>query len=121
VMRASPNSDMAVVWINIWDSQSGTWAKQLINCKFNFGNNVTTVHACNMHPDVPQCQNCWRCAKCNGPHKIINHHEMARCCKANPKANSPRVATALGKPCPHSFKYINCKGSHGTDDRQCSF
>jgi len=31
VIRASRNSDMAVIWIDIWDSQNGTKAKTVIN------------------------------------------------------------------------------------------
>ncbi|KXN81479.1 hypothetical protein AN958_04542 [Leucoagaricus sp. SymC.cos] len=134
-MRASPNSDMVVVWIDIWDSQNSTWAKQLINQKFNFRNDIATIHTCNMHPGVPQCQNCWqwghitnkchsqgwKCAKCNSPHKTINYWEMAGCYKVNPKANPPRVVTVIGEPCPHNFKCVNCKGDHSTDDKQCPF
>ena len=37
VIKASPKSDMAVVWVDIWDSQSGSLAKNIINCCFNIG------------------------------------------------------------------------------------
>ncbi|KXN91185.1 hypothetical protein AN958_02753 [Leucoagaricus sp. SymC.cos] len=60
IMKASAHSDMAVIWFDIWDSQKGTKAKALINKSFNFSNDIATVIACNMHPGVPQCQNCWR-------------------------------------------------------------
>ncbi|KXN81658.1 hypothetical protein AN958_04063 [Leucoagaricus sp. SymC.cos] len=33
VMRATPHSDMAIIWFDIWDSQNGTNAKLLTNCK----------------------------------------------------------------------------------------
>ena len=46
---------------------------------------------------------------------------MAWCCKANPKSNSPREATAVGAPCPHTFKCLNCKGEHSADDTKCPF
>ena len=35
VIKASPKSDMAIVWIDIWDIQSGVNAKMLINRCFN--------------------------------------------------------------------------------------
>ena len=58
VICASKNSDMAVIWINIWDSQNGTKAKTLINRSFNFGRHITTVRGTSMNPGIPQCRNC---------------------------------------------------------------
>ncbi|KXN90290.1 hypothetical protein AN958_04323 [Leucoagaricus sp. SymC.cos] len=60
IMKASVYSDMAVIWFDIWDLQKGTKAKALINKSFNFSNDIATVIACNMHPGIPQCQNCWQ-------------------------------------------------------------
>jgi len=37
VIKASPKSDVAVVWVDIWDSQSGSSAKNIINRCFNIG------------------------------------------------------------------------------------
>ena len=37
VIKASPKLDKAVVWVDIWDSQSGSCAKNIINCRFNVG------------------------------------------------------------------------------------
>ena len=31
IIKASPKSDIAMIWVNIWDSQSGMKAKNLIN------------------------------------------------------------------------------------------
>ena len=31
VIKVSPKSDKAVVWVDIWDSQSGSCAKNIIN------------------------------------------------------------------------------------------
>ena len=87
VCKVSPKSDMAIVWINIWDSQNGLAAKRIINQSFNIGNFVTTIRGANMNPGIPQCKNCWkwghttfacrfqgsRCIKCNGPHKSKHH------------------------------------------------
>jgi len=88
VIKASPKSDMAIIWIDIWDSQNGSKAKTLINYSFNFGRYIATIRGTSMNPRVPQCHNCWKwghatfackahCSKyqkCGGPHKIENHY-----------------------------------------------
>ena len=135
VIKVSPKSDMAIVWINIWDAQSGTKAKGLINRCFNVRSFITTIRGANANPGVPQCKNCWRwrhltfsckiqgskCIKCNGPHKSENHHEFEWCCKANEKSNPPQLETKKGELCPHLFKYLNCWGEHQADSIQCPF
>ena len=94
---------MAIVWIDIWDVQSGQNAKILINRCFNVGNYIATIRGANMNPGVPQCKNCWKwghstfscriqgakCVKCNGPHKSEHHREFSWCCKSNAKINPP--------------------------------
>ena len=59
IIKASPKSNMAVVWVNIWDSQSGSSAKNIINCYFNIGRFIATIHSTNMNPAISQCKNCW--------------------------------------------------------------
>ena len=135
VIKVSPKSDMAIVWIDIWDVQSGLNAKMLINRYFNVGNYIATIRGANMNPGVPQCKNCWKwghatfscriqgakCIKCNGPHKSKYHREFGWCCKTNTKINPPRLETKKGELCPHSFKCSNCKGDHQADSNQCPF
>jgi len=60
VIKASPKSDMAVVWVDIWDSQSSSSAKNIINHHFNIGRFIATIKGTNMNPGVPQCKNCWK-------------------------------------------------------------
>ena len=90
VIKISPKSNMSIVWIDIWDVQSGSNAKMLINQYFNIGKYITTIQGANMNPGVPQCKNCWKWGhatfscriqgskyvKCNGPHKSENHREF---------------------------------------------
>ena len=135
VIKVSPKSDMALVWIDIWDVQSGKNAKMLINRCFNVGNFIATIRGANMNPGVPLCKNCWkwghatmscriqgaRYVKCNGPHKSEHHREFGWCCKANDKTNPPRLETKRGKSCPHTFKCSNCKGDHQADSVHCPF
>ena len=58
VIKASPKSNMVVVWVDIWDSQSSSLAKNIINCRFNIGQFVVTVCGTNMSLGIPQCKNC---------------------------------------------------------------
>ena len=97
VIKASPKSDMVVVWVDIWDSQSSSLAKNIINCHFNIGHFITTIKGTNMNPGVPQCKNCWkwghstlschshisRCTKCYGAHTTEHHREKVWCCMNN--------------------------------------
>ena len=135
VIKVSPKSDMSIVWIDIWDIQSGSNAKMLINRCFNVGRYIVTIRGANMNPGVPQCKNCWKwdhatfsckiqgskCVKCNGPHKSENHCKFRWCCKANDKINPPRLETKKEELCPHSFKCSNCREDHQADSNQCPF
>jgi len=56
VIKVSPKSDMAIVWIDIWDIQSGANAKMLTNRCFNIGNYIATIQGANMNPGVPPMQ-----------------------------------------------------------------
>ena len=90
VIKVSPKLDMAIVWIDIWDAQSGVKAKGLINRCFNVRSFIATIRGTNANPGVPQCKNCWRwghltfsckiqgskCVKCNSSHKSENHCEF---------------------------------------------
>ena len=60
VIKVSLKSDMLIVWIDIWDVQSGSNAKMLINRCFNVGSYITTIWGANMNPGIPQCKNCWK-------------------------------------------------------------
>ena len=60
IIKASPKSDMAIVWIDIWDVQSGRNTKLLINRCFNIGNYIATIRGATMNPGVLQCKNCWK-------------------------------------------------------------
>ena len=43
VIKVSSKSDIAVIWTDIWNTQSSSKAKSLINRYFNIGNLITTV------------------------------------------------------------------------------
>jgi len=43
IIKVSPKLDMAIIWINIWDTQSSSKAKTLINRRFNVRRFITTI------------------------------------------------------------------------------
>ena len=60
IIKVSSKSDIAIVWIDIWDTQNGNNIQKIINRQFNMRNVITTVSGANMNPDVPQCKKCWK-------------------------------------------------------------
>ena len=43
VIKVSPKSDMSIIWIDIWNIQSGSKTKSLINRCFNIGRFIATI------------------------------------------------------------------------------
>ena len=90
IIKASPKSDMAIKWVNIWNSQNSMKTKELINRCFNVSHNIITVRGTNMNLKVSQYKNCWKwdhtiftchshsakCKKCNSFHKLKHHRKM---------------------------------------------
>ena len=58
VIKASPKSDIVVVWIDIWNSQSGSSVKNIINCHFNIRHFIAIIKSTNMNLGILQCKNC---------------------------------------------------------------
>ena len=122
VIKVFLKSNMAIIWIDIWNIQSGSKAKMLINRCFNVGNYITTIWGANINSSIPQCKNCWRwdhstfscwiqetkCIKCNSSHKSKYHWQLTWYCKANKKTNPPQLETEKSEPCFHFFKCSNC-------------
>jgi len=52
IIKVSSKSDMAIIWVDIWDVQSDSKAKELINRYFNIGSYITTVRGANMNLGV---------------------------------------------------------------------
>jgi len=53
IIKFSPKLDMAIIWLDIWDSQNRMNAKRLINCCFNVRKYITVIHEANMNSSVP--------------------------------------------------------------------
>ena len=60
IVKVSSKLDMAIIWIDIWNTQSRSKAKGLINQRFNVGSFITTIYGANINPGVPQCKYCWK-------------------------------------------------------------
>lgn len=52
VIKAFSKSDMAVIWIDIWNAQSGKNTKMLINRYFNIGRHIVTIYSTNINPGI---------------------------------------------------------------------
>ena len=57
VIKASPRSNIAVIWIDVWDIQSRKNSKMLINRCFNIGRHIATIREVNINLDATQCKN----------------------------------------------------------------
>ena len=58
VIKTFPKSNIVMVQIDIWNSQTNTTVKSLISRYFNIGQHITTIRGTNMNLDVSQCKNC---------------------------------------------------------------
>ena len=54
IIKASSKFDMAVIWVNILDSQNGIKAKSPINRCFNIGYHIATILETDLSPGIPQ-------------------------------------------------------------------
>jgi len=55
IIKVFPKSNIAIIWVDIWDIQSSSKAKGLINRCFNIRSYITIIRGANMNPSVPQC------------------------------------------------------------------
>ena len=60
IIKTSSKSDIAIVWIDIWNSQNKSKAKSIINWKFNIRWYITMVYGININFRVLQYKNCWK-------------------------------------------------------------
>ena len=60
VIKVLLKLDIAIIWLDIWDMQSGSKAKGLINRCFNVGSFITIIQDTNMNLGIPQHKNCWK-------------------------------------------------------------
>ena len=58
VIKVLPKSNMAIIWVDIWDAQSRYKAKNLINRSFNVRSFIATICSATINPGILQCKNC---------------------------------------------------------------
>ena len=58
VIKALSKLDIVIIWVDIWDIQSRSKTKLLINRCFSIGNLIVIVQGANINLDVSQCKNC---------------------------------------------------------------
>ena len=58
VIKVFSKSNMAVVWVDLWDLQSSSLAKNIINHCFNIKQYIATIWGANTNLGVSQCKNC---------------------------------------------------------------
>ena len=101
VIKIFPKSNIAVIWIDVQNTQSGSNSKMLINRCFNIERHISTIQGANMNPDIPQCKTyqkwshtmrfCriqdFKCVKYNRLHKLEHYYQFEQYCKTNYKIN----------------------------------
>ena len=60
IIKVSSKSDMVIIWLDIWNVQSSSNARDLINRCFNVGSYITMIWGTNMNLGVLQYKNCWK-------------------------------------------------------------
>jgi len=53
IIKISPKSDMAIIWLDIWDIQSSSNVKGLINRCFNVERHIAMIRDTNVKPRIP--------------------------------------------------------------------
>ncbi|KAK1234029.1 hypothetical protein PQX77_002777 [Marasmius sp. AFHP31] len=135
VVHNSSKSTTATVYFNVFDSQTGTRVKRLIDRQLHIHGRSCYIRAAASNPGTSICQRCcrWghsanscrapqpRCLKCLEPHLAEEHCSAAGCCKGNSKATPPVPPTLAGDPCPHRSTCADCRGDHSAFERKCPF
>jgi hypothetical protein len=129
VVRSKGSNDMAVAFMDIWDSQNGINSRDLVNKVYHIGGKLIKVEYARPREFVPQCQKCWKwnhgtkacrlnhvkCARCGAGHRIENHNHYATCCSEIRKQTDDRI------DCAHKLRCLNCKGEHVANDKKCVY
>jgi len=60
IIKVSLKSNIAIIWLDIWDIQSNSYARGLINRCFNIERYIAIIRGVNMNSGVLQYKNCWK-------------------------------------------------------------
>jgi hypothetical protein len=59
VVRSKGSNDMAIAFVDVWDSKNGIRTKELVNKVYHIGGKLIKLEYARQREFVPQCQNCW--------------------------------------------------------------
>ncbi|KXN87520.1 hypothetical protein AN958_08625 [Leucoagaricus sp. SymC.cos] len=125
--------DTVTAYFEVWDSQRGTHAANLMSHSLQFGHWTSQILEANANPGASLCQHCWtwghssqschakapQCPLCGRPHYQDSHCAFAGCCKRNPCQDIPK--TPEGQPCSYPSCCLNCHQAHTATLKQCPF
>ncbi|KAF7777776.1 hypothetical protein Agabi119p4_3848 [Agaricus bisporus var. burnettii] len=60
VVRSRGSKDMAVAFVDVWDSKTGSRTKDLVNKVYHIRGKLIKVEYARQREFVPQCQKCWK-------------------------------------------------------------
>ena len=60
IIKVSLKSNIAIIWLDIWDIQSSSYTRGLINRCFNIERYIATIRGINMNSGVLQYKNYWK-------------------------------------------------------------
>ena len=60
ITKVFPKLNMIIILVDIWDVQSSSKVKELINRYFNVGSYITTIIGTNMNSSISQYKYCWK-------------------------------------------------------------
>jgi len=60
IIKVSFKSNIAIIQINIWNSQSSSYTKILVNRCFNISSHIVTIWNININLGISQYKNCWK-------------------------------------------------------------
>ena len=135
VIKLLPKSDIAIVQLDIWNIQSKSKAKCLINKCFNIESFIVTIQRANIKFSIFQYKNCQKqgyinfayqfqgsqCIKCNNSYKTKYYCYFAWYCKVNFKINLLYLETKQSEPYSYTFKCLNYKDDYQADSNSCLF
>jgi hypothetical protein len=130
VIKSKGSNDMAVAFLDVWDSQNSINTKDIVNKMYHIHGKLVRIEYARPREFVPQCQKCWawthgtkacrlnhyRCPKCNGGHKEENHNLFADCCNEECKKSDGNTII-----CSHEPRCRNCGEQHSANDYGCIF
>jgi hypothetical protein len=137
ISQNSAASDTCTAYFDIYNSWNSFHLQSLSGCSIMIGWSKLTIRPTIKHVGTLICSHCWRfghcgttatcpvkamlCAICSGPHTTDLHHQLWACCKAQPKATPPVLATPPGEVYPHPPQCVNCRKYYRSDLCTCSF